>query len=61
MNVTYDYMNKYGVSKSQVEADQTVGAGMKVSEKYVAGLDPEARHKGDEKDYYPHSAEPLGE
>ena len=40
VNVTYDYMNKYGVSKSQVEADQTVGAGMKVSEKYVAGLDP---------------------
>lgn len=43
--VSYEYMNKYGVTKAQVQSDATVGAGMKVSEKFVAGLDPNSDTK----------------
>lgn len=43
--VDYAYMNRYGVTKNQVSADATVGGGMKVSEKFVAGLDPNSGTK----------------
>ena len=40
--VTYEYINKYGVTTNQVATDAVVNetSGMKVSEKFVAGLDP---------------------
>ena len=40
--VDYGYINKYGVTTNQVATDAVVNetSGMKVSEKFVAGLDP---------------------
>jgi len=45
--VDYGYINKYGVTTDQVASDAVVNAtsGMKISEKFVAGLDPKSDTK----------------
>jgi hypothetical protein len=42
--VTYDYINKYGVTTNQVATDAVLNeaSGMKISEKFEAGLDPKS-------------------
>ena len=45
--VDYGYINKYGVTADQVASDAVVNetSGMKISEKFVAGLDPKSDTK----------------
>jgi len=47
VEVPLNYINEYGVTKAQAEADADVsdGAGMTISQKYVAGLDPTSATK----------------
>ena len=45
--VTYEYMNKYGVTTNEVAQNATVGAGMTVADKFTAGLDPRSDTKFD--------------
>ena len=45
--VTYEYMNKYGVTTNEVAQNATVGAGMTVADKFTAGLDPRSGTKFD--------------
>ena len=45
--VTYDYINKYGVTVEQAQSDEPLNAesGMSVADKFAAGLDPKSATK----------------
>ena len=47
VNITYDYINTYGVTTNQVAEDVVLNEtlGMKISEKFAAGLDPKSDTK----------------
>ena len=58
--VDYGYINKYGVTAAQVASDAVVNetSGMKISEKFVAGLDPTSDTKFELKTMTPVSGQP---
>ena len=56
--VTYDYINKYGVTVEQAQSSTPLNAesGMTVADKFVAGLDPKSATKFELKTMTPTSA-----
>lgn len=58
VTITYDELNKYGITKAQAEANEDVsdGAGMTISQKVEAGLNPKSATKFELKTMTPVSA-----